>query len=272
MLFEPEKQSVLRNGFLASSPGAAQIGAMTDNIRSSGQTGPVDGFDHVNTWVFDLDNTLYPVTEALLAHIDEHMGNFVANFLNVDAEEAHRIQKAYFRKYGLTLRGLMIHHGLDPVRYYDEMTPMDLSEVTPNPALGEAIGRLPGRKIIYTNASVHHAEMVLDHMGIRQVFEAIYDISAADYLPKPAIESYRALCDLHRIDPSKAVMVDDISRNLAPAAELGMTTVWLKTGAEWSLESEIDAHIHHVAGDIMDWVEGVATAQRPPIKANVPGS
>ncbi len=225
---------------------------------------PAGAFDHVNTWVFDLDNTLYPVTAALLAHIDQHMGNFVANFLNVDAEEAHRIQKAYFRKYGLTLRGLMIHHGLDPVRYYDEMTPMDLSEVTPNPALGDAVSRLPGRKIIYTNASAHHAEMVLDHLGIRPVFEAIYDICAADYLPKPAIESYRALCDLHRIDPAGAVMIDDISRNLEPAAQIGMTTVWLKTGAEWSLDSEIDGHIHHVAADIMSWVEDVAASLHRP--------
>jgi len=245
---------------------------MTDNARTEPRNAAMGGFDHVDTWVFDLDNTLYPVTEALLAHIDEHMGNFVANFLNVDADEARRIQKAYFRKYGLTLRGLMIHHGLDPVRYYDEMTPMDLSEVTPNPALGEAIGRLRGRKIIYTNASAGHARMVLDHLGIGRGFEAIYDIAAAGYLPKPAIESYRALCDLHDIDPSAAAMIDDIARNLEPAARLGMTTVWMKTGAEWSRETTIDGHIHHVTGDIMAWVEGVAATQRAGTERRAPAS
>ena len=120
----------------------------------------------IETWVFDLDNTLYPVTEKLLAQIDLHMGSFVSNFLNVDAIEARRIQKTYFRKYGLTLRGLMLHHGLDPVRYYNEMTAMDLSQVDPNPALAKSLRRLPGRKLIYTNASAHHAEMVLDRLGM----------------------------------------------------------------------------------------------------------
>lgn len=259
-------------GFLASSAGPAHIGGMTDNASTDLAAPAIEGFDHINTWVFDLDNTLYPVTQGLLAHIDQHMGNFVANFLNVDAEEARRIQKAYFRKYGLTLRGLMIHHGLDPVRYYDEMTPMDLSEVVPNPALGDAIDRLNGRKIIYTNASAGHARMVLDHLGISHVFEAIYDISAADYLPKPAIESYQALCDLHAIDPRRAAMIDDIARNLEPAAALGMTTVWMQTGAEWSRETVIESHIHYVTGDIMGWVEGVAAAQQTAPEPRVSGS
>ncbi len=215
------------------------------------------GFDGINTWVFDLDNTLYPVTETLLRHIDEHMGKFVANFLNIDATEARRVQKAYFRKYGLTLRGLMIHHGLDPTRYFEEMTPMDLTQVDPNPALGEAIERLPGRKIIYTNASRHHAQMVLDRLGIPEAFEAIYDIAAADYLPKPAIEAYQTLCSMHAIDPKRAVMIDDIARNLEPAAALGMKTVWMKTGAEWARDVEPEAHIDHVIGDVFSWVQDV---------------
>lgn len=218
----------------------------------------VNGFETIDAWVFDLDNTLYPVTERLLAHIDEHMGRFVANFLNVDATEARRIQKAYFQKYGLTLRGLMIHHGLDPVRYYDEMTPMDLTEVEPNPALGEAIGMLPGRKVIYTNASAGHAEMVLEHLGIAHAFEGIFDIAAAQYLPKPAAESYRALCARFGIEPSRAAMIDDIARNLEPAAALGMKTVWMRTGTEWARGVVPASHIDHVITDILGWVRGVA--------------
>ena len=214
-------------------------------------------FSHVQTWVFDLDNTLYPVTEKLLVQIDRHMGDFVANFLNVDAVEARHIQKTYFRRYGLTLRGLMLHHGLDPVRYFDEMTPMDLTQVDPNPALGRALHRLPGRKVIYTNASAHHAEMVLDRLGVAEAFEGIYDIAAADYVPKPAIESYRVLCDQHGIDPSRAAMIDDIARNLEPAAALGMTTVWMRTGAEWAHDVEPEPYIDHIIGDILDWVEGI---------------
>ena len=214
-------------------------------------------FAQIDTWVFDLDNSLYPATEKLLVQIDQHMGSFVANFLNVDAIEARRIQKTYFRKYGLTLRGLMLHHGLDPVRYYDEMTPMDLTQIEPHPALAEALRRLRGRKVIYPNASARHAEMVLDRLGIADVFDGIYDIAAAEYVPKPAIESYRILCDQHKIDPSRAVMVDDIARNLEPAATLGMTTVWMRTGAEWAQDVEPEPYIDHIIGDLLHWVRGV---------------
>jgi putative hydrolase of the HAD superfamily len=219
---------------------------------------PANGFGGIDTWVFDLDNTLYPVTETLLRHIDEHMGKFVANFLNVDAIEARRVQKTYFKKYGLTLRGLMIHHGLDPARFFEEMTPMDLTQVDPNPALGEAIKRLPGRKIIYTNASAHHAQLVLDRLEMPDIFEAIYDIAAAEYLPKPAMEPYETLCSLYSIDPKRAIMIDDIARNLEPAAALGMTTVWMKTGAEWARDVAPEAHIDHVVGDILSWVREIA--------------
>ncbi len=217
---------------------------------------PAADFAHIRTWVFDLDNTLYPVTEKLLAQIDQHMGSFVANFLNVDAIEARRIQKTYFRKYGLTLRGLMLHHGLDPVRYYDEMTPLDLTQVDPHPALADALRGLRGRKVIYTNASAHHAELVLDRLGMVDVFDGIYDIAAAEYVPKPAIESYRILCEQHKIDPSHAAMIDDIARNLEPAATLGMTTVWMRTGAEWAQDVEPEAYIDHIIGDLLHWVRG----------------
>ena len=211
----------------------------------------------IETWIFDLDNTLYPVTARLLRQIDRHMGAFVANFLNVDLTEARRIQKTYFRKYGLTLRGLMIHHGLDPVRYYDEMTPMDLNEVDPNPELAEAIRAMKGHKIVYTNASAHHAEMVLKRIGMADAFEAVFDIGAARYIPKPAIESYRTLCERHGVNPARAAMIDDIARNLEPAHALGMTTVWMKTDAEWARGDAPAEHIHHVTDDLLAWLRAL---------------
>ncbi|MBK19144.1 MAG: pyrimidine 5'-nucleotidase [Rhodospirillaceae bacterium] len=215
-------------------------------------------FDEIETWIFDLDNTLYPVTKRLLAHIDEHMGGFVAKYLGITREEAHQVQKSYFRKYGLTLRGLMIHDGLDPAQYFEEMTPMDLNEVDPNPALGTEIANLKGRKIIYTNASAHHAKLVLDRMGFEpDVFEVIFDIQAANYIPKPAIESYQVLCDIYSIDPGRAVMIDDIVRNLEPAAELGMKTVWKKSNADWAQDIEIESYIDLVVEDLQSWVASV---------------
>jgi putative hydrolase of the HAD superfamily len=232
---------------------------MPDNVPdASSMNVQPRNFNEIDCWVFDLDNTLYPVTKRLLEHIDRHMGGFVAKFLGVDAAEAHRIQKQYFREYGLTLRGLMIHHDLDPAQYYDEMTPMDLDEVDPNPALAQSIANLPGRKVIYTNASARHAALVLERLGMAGLFEAIYDIEAASWIPKPAIESYRVLCERHEIDPTRAVMIDDIARNLAPAAELGMMTVWMKTGVEWARDTAPEAHIHHMTADLKSWVDDIA--------------
>ena len=212
----------------------------------------------VETWIFDLDNTLYPVTKRLLAHIDEHMGSFVAKYLNISREEAHQVQKSYFKKYGLTLRGLMLNDGLDPARYFEEMGPMDLNEVEPNPELGEYIAGLKGRKIIYTNASARHTELVLNQMEFKKsTFEAIFDIQAANYIPKPAIESYRLLCETYSIDPTRAAMIDDIARNLEPAAELGMMTVWKKTNAEWAKNLETEIYINHVVDDLKDWLRSI---------------
>lgn len=212
----------------------------------------------VETWIFDLDNTLYPVTKRLLAHIDEHMGSFVAKYLGISRKDAHQVQKLYFKKYGLTLRGLMLNDGLDPARYFEEMGPMDLDEVEPNPELGEYIASLKGRKIIYTNASARHTELVLNQMKFKKnTFEAIFDIQAANYVPKPAIESYSLLCKTYSIDPTRAVMIDDIARNLEPAAQLGMMTVWKKTNAEWSKNIEAEIYIDHVVDDLKDWLGSI---------------
>ena len=234
---------------------------MSWSEKNPPETAEINGFQGTETWIFDLDNTLYPVTDRLLVHIDTHLGDFIADFLEIDRAEARRVQKEYFRRYGLTLRGLILHHGLDPARYFEQMQPMDLSEVAPNPALADTIRRLDGRKIIYTNASAGHAEMVLDRLGMADLFEAIHDIAAAGYIPKPAVEAYRKLCQTHRIDSGTAVMIDDIAANLVPAAEIGMTTVWMKTGAEWARGIDGGDHIDHVTGDLLAWLEGIVAEQ-----------
>ena len=242
---------------LASRAATGHIPAMSRSAENPPKTVEFSGFQGIETWIFDLDNTLYPVTDRLLVHIDTHLGDFIAEFLDIDRAAARRVQKDYFRRYGLTLRGLILHHGLDPAHYFEQMQPMDLSEVAPNPALAGIIRRLDGRKIIYTNASAGHAEMVLDRLGMAGLFETIYDIAAAGYIPKPAVEAYRKMCRTHAIDPGTAVMIDDIAGNLEPAAEIGMTTVWMKTGAEWATGVDRGDHIDHVTGDLLAWLEGI---------------
>ena len=209
---------------------------------------------HIDTWIFDLDNTLYRTTPAMLAQTDELMGSFISEFLGVGRAEARRIQKEYFRTHGLTLRGLMMEHGLDPAVYIEHLSQLDLSDVGPDPGLAEALDALEGRKIIYTNAFTAHTEEVLDRIGVTGHFDAVFDIGHANYVPKPAIDSYRLLCDLHEVEPDRAAMVEDISRNLEPAAELGMTTVWVRTDTHWARDVTETDHIDHIVEDLTGWL------------------
>src|SRR4029079_8672672 len=151
-------------------------------------------FSHVESWIFDLDNTLYRVSPRLHAAIDQELRGFVAEFLGVDQAEAHEVQKRYFREYGLTLRGLMVNHGLDPSVFFSKMRAVDLAEIEPDQRLVAAIAALPGRKFVYTNAAVHHAEAGLGRLGLDSHFAAVHDIIAAEFVPKPDVSAYRALC------------------------------------------------------------------------------
>lgn len=213
------------------------------------------------TWVFDLDNTLYPADCNLFAQMDRRMGEFIAQQFGVDYDEAKRRQKVFFQTHGTTLRGLMVEHGLDPAAFLDYVHDIDLNVVQAQPRLGAALDRLPGRKVVFTNGTVAHAERVLNRLGIADRFETLFDIVASDYLPKPREEPYRKLLGNHRIRPQGAVMVEDMARNLVPAAALGMTTVWVPTTAEWSKPAHPDdtAHIHHTAPDLTAFLTTLTT-------------
>ena len=230
---------------------------LSRDIRPSGPLQVAQDLAHVDTWIFDLDNTLYRTSPAMLAQIDDLMGSFISEFLGVDREEAHRIQKGYFRSHGLTLRGLMVEHGLDPKVYIDHLSQLDLSDVKPDPEIADILGSLGGRKIIYTNAFTYHTEEVLKRIGISDHFDAVFDIGHANYVPKPAIESYRLLCERHGIDPARAAMVEDIAKNLEPAAELGMTTVWVRTDAHWARNVADTGHIDHTTDDLAGWLRAI---------------
>ncbi len=210
---------------------------------------------NAEAWVFDLDNTLYPASSNLFAQIDERMRSYIADFLGLELDEAERLQKRYFRQYGTTLRGLMNRHGMDPRPFLDHVHAVDLSPVPPDPALEAALARLRGRKLIFTNATADHAENIMARLGVGHHFEAIFDIVAAGYLPKPEPKVYRTLVKRHRLDPPKTVMIEDISRNLEPAAALGMTTVWVRSANPWAAEGAEGDHIHHVTDDMVAWLE-----------------
>ncbi len=209
-------------------------------------------------WVFDLDNTLYCATSNLFGQIDIRMESYIAEFLELEPEEAFKVQKRYFREYGTTLRGLMDRHEINPREFLDHVHDIDIDVVPPNPALDRALANLPGRKIIFTNADVRHAERVMNRLGVEHHFEAIFDIVACDYVPKPEPVVYQALVNRFDIDPEKTVMVEDMARNLKPAADIGMTTVWVRTDTDWGQESSEGDHVHHVVDDLSSWLTDIS--------------
>ena len=182
-------------------------------------------FEHVETWVFDLDNTLYPHHLNLWQQVDDRIRSFVADFLNIPKDEAFRMQKDYYRRYGTTMRGLMAEHGLDPDTYLEYVHAIDHSPLVPNPALGEALERLPGRKLILTNGTRKHADAVMRRLEVDRHFEDVFDIAAADLDPKPLPQVYERFLKRHHVDPERAAMFEDLARNLETPHALGMTTV-----------------------------------------------
>ncbi len=217
------------------------------------------GFDHIETWVFDLDNTLYPSECDLFAQIDRRMSEFVADYLDMDLDEARRIQKQYYYDHGTTLSGLMKLHGLSPDLFLEYVHDIDLSPVPPNPQLNLELDTLPGRKVVFTNGSMGHAENVLRHLSITHHFEVIVDIAASDYIPKSQPRAFDKLLEHASIDPTRSAMFDDLHSNLAPAKQLGMTTVWLKTHKDWSngkgdTGSEAPPHVDHATENLTDFL------------------
>lgn len=213
-------------------------------------------------WIFDLDNTLYPASCNLFAQVDRRIGEFIAGHFGIPYDEARAMQKRFFREHGTTLRGLMVEHDVDPVPFLDYVHDIDATPVAPSPALGQALEALPGRKVIYTNGSVGHAANITDRLGITGRFEAVFDIVAAGYVPKPDPRPYRTMVETFGIDPARAVMVEDIARNLAPAHAMGMTTVWVVSEADWARPDHggvgTGDHIDHAVADLVEWLAGVA--------------
>jgi putative hydrolase of the HAD superfamily len=210
----------------------------------------------IRTWIFDLDNTLYPAQANLFARIDARMTAFIAEFLKVDATEAHRIQKAYFLDHGTTLSGLMAEHEVDPHRFLDYVHDVEMEVLEHDAPLVAAIAKLPGRKLVFTNGDTPYALKVLDRLGLGDSFEAIHDIHAMGLIPKPHPSAYAGLCAAYDIDPATAVFVEDMARNLAPAKAIGMTTVWVDNGSEQARDMD-RSYIDFTVRDLRSWLDDI---------------
>ena len=232
-------------------------------MKSPARTAP-RSFAHVETWVFDLDNTLYPHHVNLWQQVDERIRDYIADYLKVSKDEAFRLQKDYYQRYGTSMRGLMTEHGMDPDDYLAFVHKIDHSPLEPNPALGAAIEQLPGRKLILTNGTRRHADAVMRRLTIHQHFEDVFDIVAAELDPKPSPQTYDRFLKAHDVDAGRAAMFEDLARNLAVPHTLGMTTVLVvpehtrevfREG--WELEGRDAPHVDHVTDDLAGFLERI---------------
>lgn len=227
-------------------------------------------FTHVRNWIFDLDNTLYPADCNLFAQIDERMRTFIETKFELAPTDARTLQKRYYVEYGTTLAGLMKVHGCDPHEFMDYVHDIDLTPVDPHPELAARISALPGEKYVFTNGSVKHAQNVCARLGLDGVFSEMFDIEAAEFLPKPHIATYERFLARHGVDAPRSAMFEDIAQNLEAPHALGMTTVLVTSQAAW-IEDEPaekrpaagaagEPHVHHATDDLYDFLGAVRVA------------
>jgi putative hydrolase of the HAD superfamily len=233
---------------------------------AAGTLSHIDTLSRIDTWVFDLDNTLYPADCDLWPKIDERITLYLSYLFGLDGMSSRALQKYYYQRYGTTLRGLMVEHGIGPEEFLDFTHDIDRSSLLPNPALATAITALPGRKLILTNGSREHALRTAGALGLAAMFEDIFDIADADFVPKPAALTYERFFERHAVDPVRAVMFEDLAENLIIPHKRGMTTVLVvpKPGQKDHREAfEIfrDAappYIDFVTSDLARFLKGLA--------------
>jgi putative hydrolase of the HAD superfamily len=195
---------------------------------------------HVDTWLFDLDNTLYPLDTGLGVDISERITTYVERLTGLPRDEARTLQKRYLDEHGLTLRGLMLHHGVDPDDYHAMFAEVSLEALARDQRLIAALERLPGRRLIFTNADAGHARRVIERLGLGGLFAEVFHIESAGFIPKPDPQSFERLIAAHRVDPATTAFFEDRALNLAPAARLGMTTVLVGPEADDNKDSFVD--------------------------------
>ena len=218
------------------------------------QAHPLDA----KVWLFDLDNTLYHHQYDLFCGVSSNMTKFIMERFSLSYDAALARQKDYFRAHGTTLRGLMLHHDVDPEEFLEYAHDIDYSVLPPNPALNAALQKLPARKIIFTNGTTKHARAVTAQLGIAENFTEFFDIADADYIPKPEAETYQKLIGRYGIEPKKAIMVEDMAVNLRYPKELGMQTVLIETDEEWAQPDANTSHcIDYRTDDLTTWLAGL---------------
>ncbi len=213
----------------------------------------------IDTWIFDLDNTLYAADSGIFQQVHELMGKFIENNLKIDINKAKELQRKYYKQHGTTLRGLMDNHGIDPDYFLAEVHKLDYSIVDANMKLNEELQKLNGKKIIYTNANMQHALSVLERIDLSNFFDEIFDIKMANYIPKPQVQPYEKIISKFNLSPENCAMFDDIAKNLVPAKKVGFTSIWIDAGYE-NFSDDINAskkYLDYETNDLRIFLEKV---------------
>jgi len=214
-------------------------------------------FQSIKYWIFDLDNTLYSGETKVFEQVDKKMSKYISGKLNISVEEARKIQKNYFHEYNTTLNGKIKNHKIDANEFLEFVHDIDIDFLKKDEKLAEEMKKLEGKKIIFTNGSKKHAINVTRRIGIEQYFDGIFDIVDSDFIPKPSIEPYKKLVEKHKIDPKLSVLVEDIARNLKPAYEMGMKTVWIENDESWAKEFSESNFINYKTNNLSEFIKKI---------------
>tara|TARA_A100001011_G_scaffold13566_1_gene14470 strand:- start:229 stop:930 length:702 start_codon:yes stop_codon:yes gene_type:complete len=209
--------------------------------------------ENYNHWIFDLDNTIYDFNLGLFRRVSSRMTEYIKGFFDLNDVDALTLQKSMYKKYGLTLRGLMIEKKINPEPFLEFVHDVDFSELNEDVTLKKLLGKIKGKKSIYTNATSKHAKNILESMGIFQEFEIIFDIKDANYIAKPDVNSYHMMkkkLGLNDNNISKSIFFEDTAKNLKPASELGMSTVWIENDFNRKEADNLREYINFTGSDI----------------------
>ena len=212
---------------------------------------------NIKYWLFDLDNTLYSGATKVFDQVDKKMSMFISSKLNISKEEAKKIQKNYFVEYNTTLNGMIKNHKIDANEFLEFVHDIDLSFLKKDKQLEEEISKINGKKIIFTNGSRAHANNVTKRLGIERHFDDVFDIVSADFIPKPSLETYKKIIEKYKIEPQYSIFIEDIARNLKPAHDLGMKTVWIKNDEPWAAEFSDSDFINYKTKKLADFLKEI---------------
>jgi len=212
---------------------------------------------NIKYWLFDLDNTLYSGDTKVFDQVDKRMSQYISNKLSVNIEEAKKIQKNYFHEYNTTLNGMIKNHEIDAQEFLDFVHDIDIEFLKNDEGLKVELSKITDKKIIFTNGSRAHALNVTKRIGINKLFDGIFDIVDSDFIPKPAIETYKRLIDKYKIEPQYCIFIEDIARNLKPAHELGMKTVWIKNNEPWAAKYSDENFVNYKTSNLTNFLKEI---------------